>query len=36
MAAGKELAECAHQASGETLEFDNISAYVLSKLTLIS
>ena len=36
MAAGKELAECAHQALGESFEFENISAYVLSKPTLIS
>jgi uncharacterized protein YbjT (DUF2867 family) len=26
MTAGKELAECAHQALGENLEFDNVSA----------
>ncbi|KFZ23218.1 hypothetical protein V502_02303 [Pseudogymnoascus sp. VKM F-4520 (FW-2644)] len=32
LTAGKELAECAHQALGESLEFDNISAAEAKRL----
>lgn len=35
LAAGNELAECAHQALGESLEFDNISAYVIPRPSIL-